>query len=118
MQGGIYSLPEGSGISFGFPSPTLRWSLYMKDYLERCNYCIGKAIESETITENDYYEGTEAMNKFKPAFPIHDNHNIFVFYACEDCEKKQKEKYDPIIFNDYTAYEQKVQESGERFEPE
>jgi len=45
-----------------------------------------------------------------------DNHGIFVFYSCSKCDEEKREKYDPIIFNDYDAYDQKVWESGERFE--
>ena len=37
-------------------------------------------------------------------------------YFCDDCDKEQRDKYDPIIFNDYDAYEEKVYGYGERFE--
>jgi hypothetical protein len=47
---------------------------------------------------------------------VFDNHGIFVFYSCSKCDKKQREKYDPIIFDDYDAYEEKVAAHGERFE--
>lgn len=88
----------------------------MSEYLELpyCRYCIGKDVESGKLTENDLYE--EKFEDYQPAFPVYDNHNIFVFFSCDNCDEEQRTKYDPVIFNDYGAYERKVQESGERFE--
>ena len=47
---------------------------------------------------------------------VFDNHNCFVFYSCSHCDEEKRSKYDPIIFNDYDAYERKVLDNGERFE--
>tara|TARA_Y100000034_G_C6592557_1_gene257449 strand:- start:196 stop:465 length:270 start_codon:yes stop_codon:yes gene_type:complete len=88
----------------------------MKHYVDPCPYCTGKDMEEGKLaggwTEDDI-EG-----HYKPATPQMDNHNIFVFYSCEDCDKEQRSKYDPIIFNDYEAYERKVADYGERFDEE
>ncbi len=91
----------------------------MVRWLEHCNYCIRKAIEEGSLDEEvGFVEDHPSIKDFKPAYPVYDNHNIYVFHACEKCEKKQKEKYDPVIFNDYSGYEEKVKESGERFDEE
>ena len=58
----------------------------------------------------------EAPNHDRLIYPVYDNHRLFVFYACNKCEKEQRSKYDPVIFNDYKAYEQKVLENGESFD--
>jgi len=50
------------------------------------------------------------------AFATYDNHNIFVFYSCDACDENQRLGYDPVIFNDYEAYEEKVIQSGESFQ--
>ena len=85
----------------------------MKHYIDSCPYCTGKAVEKGKIEPYDNIEGS-----FKVATPVKDNHGIFVFYSCDDCDKEQRENYDPIIFNDYDAYTEKAQGYGETFEPE
>ena len=88
----------------------------MKDYINPCPYCTGKAMEDGKL---DYqWEAEDVKGKFKSATPQLDNHGIFVFYSCEDCDKEQRSEYDPIIFNDYDAYTEKAHGYGERFEPE
>lgn len=47
---------------------------------------------------------------------VYDNHGIFVDFMCDVCREKKMAKYDPVIFNDYDAYEEKVAMNGERFE--
>ena len=69
-----------------------------------CDYCESKV---------DYFKKS---NQNVLVYPVYDNHRIFVFYACNECEKEQKSKYDPVIFYDYKSYSQKVLENGERFD--
>ena len=88
----------------------------MKDYIENCPYCIGKAIQEGKIQQ--WWQEDDIEGNFKVATPKLDNHGIFVFYSCEDCDKEQRSEYDPIIFNDYDAYTEKAHGYGERFEPE
>ena len=64
----------------------------MKSYLEECP--CGSGLFSQSVF---------------------DNHGIFVFYSCEKCDKEKRSKYDPIIFDDYHAYEEKAIAYGERF---
>ena len=82
--------------------------------LENCHYCINKDYESGKLSENDFYE--ENYDQYEPATAVHDNHGIFVFYSCNNCDAEQRAKYDPIIFNDYTAYEEKAAAYGETIE--
>ena len=42
----------------------------------------------------------------------------FMKNSCADCEDEQRKKYDPVIFTDYEAYEEKAMAYGEKFEPE
>ena len=88
----------------------------MKHYIDNCPYCTGKAVEKGEI--EPYWEADDIEGYFKVATPVMDNHGIFVFYSCDDCDKEQRENYDPIIFNDYDAYTEKAQGYGETFEPE
>ena len=91
----------------------------MQRVLEHCNYCIRKAIDDgELDTAYAYEPDKESLKEFNPAYPVYDNHNIFVFYSCEKCDKEQRSKYDPVIFNDWSGYERKVIENGESFEPD
>ena len=87
----------------------------MARWLDHCTYCIRKAIEKGKLEE---FDNEKDIKDFDPAFPVYDNHGIFVFYACEACEAEQRKKYDPVIFNDYQAYEEKAMAYGEKFEPE
>jgi len=75
-----------------------------------CNFCWGEDIENGLATRE------ETPNHNRLVYPVYDNHRLFVFYACNKCEKEQRSKYDPVIFNDYKAYEQKVLENGESFD--
>ena len=86
----------------------------MRQYIENCPYCVGKAMEEGKLARG--WTSDDIEGYFKPAVPVVDNHGIFVFYSCDDCDKEQRDKYDPIIFNDYDAYEEKVYGYGERFE--
>jgi hypothetical protein len=87
--------------------------------LKHCNYCIRKAIDDgELDTVYAYEPDKESLKEFDRAFPVYDNHGIFVFYSCEKCDEEQRSRYDPVIFNDYKVYERKVSEYGERFEPD
>ena len=93
----------------------------MRQYIENCPYCVGKAmqegkISSEMLFDTEGWTEDDIERYFKQATPVIDNHGIFVFYSCDDCDKEQRDKYDPIIFNDYDAYEEKVYGYGERFE--
>ena len=91
----------------------------MARWLDHCTYCIRKAVEKGKLEEDAFYEeDNKAIKDFDPAYPVYDNHSIFVFYACEACEAEQRKKYDPVIFNDYIAYEEKAMAYGEKFEPE
>ena len=76
---------------------------------DNCLYCWGKKVNEG---EADMYD----VPNTKPSVSVYDNHGYYVFKSCEDCDKEQREKYDPVIFNDYQAYELKVLENGERFE--
>ena len=85
----------------------------MRDYIENCPYCTGKAVqegtldpywEMETVSSDGTKFTFDIEGYFKVATPVMDNHGIFVFYSCDDCDKEQRDKYDPIIFNDYDAY--------------
>ena len=87
-------------------------------FLQRCRYCISKDVREGKLSEGVEYEDPEKLDDYPPAFPVYDNHNIFVFYSCENCDKEQRSKYDPVIFNDWKKYEEKVTESGERVESE
>ena len=77
-----------------------------------------KSLDSIATSKRNIVRKEKAIKDFDPAFPVYDNHGIFVFYACEDCEAEQRKKYDPVIFNDYEAYEEKARAYGERIEPE
>ena len=91
----------------------------MARVLDHCPYCIRKAVEKGNLDEDAFYEeDNKAIKDFGPAFPVYDNHGIFVFYSCADCEDEQRKKYDPVIFDDFFAYEEKVKAYGEKFEPE
>tara|TARA_Y100000401_G_C8275331_1_gene200550 strand:+ start:185 stop:430 length:246 start_codon:yes stop_codon:yes gene_type:complete len=77
-----------------------------RDY---CHYCWGNKINEGEV---DWCDTPDT----KPSVSVYDNHGYFVFKSCEDCDEEQRAKYDPIIFNDYQAYERKVLECGDRFE--
>jgi len=64
-----------------------------RDYLEECPCGSGKFAQA-----------------------VYDNHNIFVFFSCEDCDEEKRSKYNPAIFNDYDEYEENAFWSGERID--
>ncbi|MAK37746.1 MAG: hypothetical protein CMC15_16420 [Flavobacteriaceae bacterium] len=80
--------------------------------LDYCEYCVTKDVHAGLI---DGYD-KEDLKNYKPAQAYHDNHGYFLFFACEDCLTEQKNKYDPIVFDNYAAYDEKVAANGERFE--
>jgi len=90
----------------------------MTESIKHCNYCIEKDVSAGIIDEIELYEEIAQIDleKYLTADPHYDNHGIFVFFACVKCYEEQKAKYDPIIFDDYNAYERKVADYGERFD--
>ena len=94
----------------------------MSNWKDYCNRCVLDAVDKGKLDEEVLYHSDgrkKILKDYGPAYPVYENHGIFVFYACsEKCENEQKEKYDPVIFEDYKEYENKAQQNGERFEPD
>lgn len=92
----------------------------MSNWKDYCTYCVMKAVDKGKLDEEVLYHSSgrrKILKDYGPAYPVYDNHGIFVFHSCSiDCENEQKKKYDPVIFEDYKEYEKKALENGERFE--
>ena len=73
----------------------------MSNWKDYCSYCVMKAVDKGKLDEEVLYHSSgrrKILKDYGPAYPVYDNHGIFVFHSCSiDCENEQKKKYDPVV---------------------